>query len=321
MRAVAVSAGPGTRLALRARWHGARRSRLTVRPPAGSASGPAGSPIRAGRPVLPGRAERRRLPRPLRGAPRRRRAEQHLLPVAEGRQDRPVARRDARPTFRFAVKAQRGGSFRAMSRRPGRERRLADRSRIARSVSGSGPCCSASRAGGSTTAGSSRLLAAWPRDIPLTMEFPDPAWHVDETFAALADAGAALCATELPDDEEPPTSGGPARSSTSACGATTTRRRSSRPGPARIEPFLSAGDDAYVFFRHDEVGRGAELAPALGSRRGAAAADRSAARALGRAEHDQELEPLRRCRGTCAGRSRRRRPASPARPARRRRRP
>jgi uncharacterized protein YecE (DUF72 family) len=32
---------------------------------------------------------------------------------------------------------------------------------------------------------------------------------------------------------------------------------------ARLEPFLTAGDDAYVFFRHDEVGRGPELAAAL----------------------------------------------------------
>ena len=29
---------------------------------------------------------------------------------------------------------------------------------------------------------------------------------------------------------------------------------------ARLAPFLAAGDDAYVFFRHDETGRGAELA-------------------------------------------------------------
>ena len=36
------------------------------------------------------------------------------------------------------------------------------------------------------------------------MEFQDPSWHVDETFEALARAGAALCATELPEDEEPP---------------------------------------------------------------------------------------------------------------------
>ena len=29
---------------------------------------------------------------------------------------------------------------------------------------------------------------------------------------------------------------------------------------ARLRPFLDAGDDAFVFFRHDEVGRGPELA-------------------------------------------------------------
>ena len=28
----------------------------------------------------------------------------------------------------------------------------------------------------------------------------------------------------------------------------------------RLRPFLDAGDDVFVFFRHDEVGRGAELA-------------------------------------------------------------
>jgi uncharacterized protein YecE (DUF72 family) len=32
---------------------------------------------------------------------------------------------------------------------------------------------------------------------------------------------------------------------------------------ARLEPFLESGDDAYVFFRHDETGRGPELALAL----------------------------------------------------------
>ena len=32
---------------------------------------------------------------------------------------------------------------------------------------------------------------------------------------------------------------------------------------ARLEPFLAAGDDAFVFFRHDEAGRGAELAVAF----------------------------------------------------------
>ena len=77
------------RLAVRARWHGAHRSRLIVRL--------RGSPV--------GRDERLRLsglvPRfypaglradgflePLRGPPRRRRVEQHLLPVAQAGQDR-----------------------------------------------------------------------------------------------------------------------------------------------------------------------------------------------------------------------------------------
>ena len=32
----------------------------------------------------------------------------------------------------------------------------------------------------------------------------------------------------------------------------------------RVRPFLDAGDDVFVFFRHDEVGRGAELALEFG---------------------------------------------------------
>src|SRR5262249_15384896 len=36
------------------------------------------------------------------------------------------------------------------------------------------------------------LLAAWPRDLPLALEFQDPTWHVDEVYAAAARAGAAL---------------------------------------------------------------------------------------------------------------------------------
>ena len=47
--------------------------------------------------------------------------------------------------------------------------------------------------------------SAQPGDIyDLTMEFQDVSWHVDEVFALLAGIGAALCATEQPDDPEPP---------------------------------------------------------------------------------------------------------------------
>ena len=49
------------------------------------------------------------------------------------------------------------------------------------------------------------LLRAWPPSIPLVVEAQHPSWHVDETFAALRDAGAVLCATDLDDLEEPPT--------------------------------------------------------------------------------------------------------------------
>ncbi len=108
------------------------------------------------------------------------------------------------------------------------------------------------------------MLAVWPADLPLTMEFQDISWHVDETFAALAGAGAALCATELPDDAEPPT-----LRRTGAFLYLRLRRHDYGPDEldgwaARLEPFLAAGDDVFAFFRHDEVGRGAELALALG---------------------------------------------------------
>ena len=164
------------------------------------------------------------------------------------------------PDFRFAVKAQRGGSFRSLQVDPATSvpwltdpyRAFGDRLgtvlfRVPEGVRRDDEKLAA-------------MLAAWPSDIPLTMEFQDASWHVDETFAALARAGAALCATELPDDPEPPTM--------------------RRTGPflylrlrrldydaaaiaewaSRVEPFLASGDDVYVFFRHDEVGRGAELA-------------------------------------------------------------
>ena len=125
------------------------------------------------------------------------------------------------------------------------------------------------------------LLAAWPRDLPLTMEFQDPSWHVDEVFAALAGGRRGA----LHD--------GAAR-------GRRRRRRSGGPGPflylrlrrhdytpedlaawaARLEPFTSDGLDAFVFFRHDDAGRGAELALEFSALTG------SAARGAGRDDAD-----------------------------------
>jgi uncharacterized protein YecE (DUF72 family) len=165
--------------------------------------------------------------------------------------------------FRFAVKAQRGGSYRALQVDPasavpwltGPYRAFGDRLgtvlfRVPDRV----------RRDDSKLAA---MLAEWPRDIPITMEFQDPSWHVDETFAALAGAGAALCATEQPDDPEPPTLRRTGRFLYLRLRRHDYDDAELAEWAARLEPFLDAGDDAFVFFRHDEVGRGAELALAL----------------------------------------------------------
>ena len=167
--------------------------------------------------------------------------------------------------FRFAVKAQRGGSYRSLQVDPVASvpwlteplRRFGERlGTVLFRVPDT-----ARRDDGRLAA----LLAAWPRELPLTVELQDPSWHVDEVFAMLAAAGAAICATDLPEDPEPPTlrRTGPflylrlRRHDYSAAELET--------WAARLEPFVSDGVDAFVFFRHDEVGRGAELAEAFAS--------------------------------------------------------
>jgi uncharacterized protein YecE (DUF72 family) len=167
------------------------------------------------------------------------------------------------PDFRFAVKAQRGGSFRSLMvdpvaglpwltepLRPFGERlgtvlfRVPEQLRL-------------------DVARLAALLDAWPADLPLTMEFQHPSWHVDEVFAALRARDAALCTTELPEDELPPTI-----RVTGPFLYLRLRRHDYTPDAiaawaARLEPFLGTGLDAFVFFRHDETGRATELADAL----------------------------------------------------------
>lgn len=166
------------------------------------------------------------------------------------------------PDFRFAVKAQRGGSFRAwqaaaeiepsvewltapyrwfgerlgavLYRVPGELQR--DDNRLL------------------------RLLAAWPKELPLVAEFQHRSWEVDEVLGALRDAGATWCVTEL--DEAP------AAPSVHVTGdrlyLRLRRHDYDEAGIAawadRLVPFLESGLDAFAFFRHDEVGRGPELA-------------------------------------------------------------
>jgi len=164
------------------------------------------------------------------------------------------------PSFRFAVKAQRGGSYRSLLVDPGAAvpwlteplRRFGDRLGTILFRVPDGTARSDERL--------AAFLAAWPRDLPLTMELQNPSWHVDEVFAALAAAGAAICATDLPDDPEPPA----IRRSGPFLYLRLRRHDYSRAEleawADRLEPFLADEVDAFVFFRHDEVGRGAELA-------------------------------------------------------------
>jgi uncharacterized protein YecE (DUF72 family) len=162
--------------------------------------------------------------------------------------------------FRFSVKAQRGGSWRAMNGSPDQglpwltdpyrwfgERLGTVLLRIPDNVKRDDDRLRA-------------MLAAWPPDIPLTVEFGDPSWAVDEIVALLKDAGAVLCATEGPDDDTPPTlrRTGPFLYVRLRRHEYTTAELAA--WRDRLEPFLAAGDDVFAFFRHDESGRGAELA-------------------------------------------------------------
>jgi uncharacterized protein YecE (DUF72 family) len=164
------------------------------------------------------------------------------------------------PDFRFAVKAQRGGSYRSLLVDPvesvpwltGPLRAFGERLgtilfRVPDNVRRDDDRLGA-------------FLAAWPRDLPLTVEFQDPSWHVDEVFSWLSAAGAAICATELPEDTEPPVlrRTGPFLYLRLRRHDYTAEELAA--WAARIEPFVSDGLDAFVFFRHDEVGRGGELA-------------------------------------------------------------
>jgi uncharacterized protein YecE (DUF72 family) len=114
------------------------------------------------------------------------------------------------------------------------------------------------------------VLATWPKAIPLVLEFQDPSWHVDETFAALKAVGATLCATELPEQAEPPTIRRTGNRLYLRLRRDDYTSKEVGAWAGRIRPFLDAGDDVYAFFRHDPVGRAAELALELIERVGAA---------------------------------------------------
>lgn len=106
------------------------------------------------------------------------------------------------------------------------------------------------------------ILEAWPGGVPLVVDARRPSWQDDATFELLGRHGAALCASDL-DDADPPDLRvtGPL--------LYLRLRRSAYPPEAvaawaaRLEPFLAAGLDGYVFLRHDDDGTSTETATAL----------------------------------------------------------
>ena len=172
------------------------------------------------------------------------------------------------PDFRFVVKAQRGASMRALTTSPEEsvtwlteglggfgERLGAVLFRVPHNIH--------RKPDAGSDGALRRLLAAWPGTIPFVAEFQHASWHVDETYDALRDAGASLCASELPEDEAAPT----IRVFGPLVYLRLRRHDYSdaelRTWAARISPFLDDGRDVYAFFRHDETGRATELADGL----------------------------------------------------------
>jgi uncharacterized protein YecE (DUF72 family) len=175
------------------------------------------------------------------------------------------------PSFRFAVKAQRGGSMRAFGPR------ARDPEALAESIGWlTGPYRLFGQRLGSVLyripANVRRdddrlraLLGAWPDDLPLSLEFQDRSWVDDEVHSLLRDHRAALCATDLDDGPVPDLRLTGAfvylRLRRQSYDATDLDRWSER-----LAPFLADGRDAYVFFRHDESGQSALDAEALAAR-------------------------------------------------------
>ena len=167
------------------------------------------------------------------------------------------------PAFRFSVKGQRGATMRALLVDP-----PGSVAWLLESIRPFGPQLGTVlyRVPANVPRNDERLaalLTAWPRDVPLTMEFQDASWIVDEVLDPLHDHGVALCATDLDENDEPPSLHltGPflylrlrrATYSDADLGA----------WAARIAPFLDAGCDVFTFFKHDEAGDAPRLARGL----------------------------------------------------------
>ncbi len=171
--------------------------------------------------------------------------------------------RETPASFRFCPKAQRGTAWRAWSGHDPAESFawLTD----SLSVFGQRLGCVLLSVLGSLERDDealARVLGAWPGELPLALELPHASWSTEAVAQRVGEAGVAMVATDWDGRDEP----GLARAG--AFVYLRLRRESYSAADidrwaARLEPTLAAGTDAYVFFRHDEVGQMALNAEAL----------------------------------------------------------
>jgi uncharacterized protein YecE (DUF72 family) len=167
------------------------------------------------------------------------------------------------PGFRFVVKAQRGGSWRAIRAADPTEsttwlttpyRHFGDRlGAVLLRVEASTKV---------DLAMLERLLTAWPRDIPIALELQDPSWDLDEVHAILRAHDAGLVATDT-DGANEPVLRRIGQFLYLRLRRTTITDADLDRWAARIRPFVDDGLDAFVFLRHDADGKNALLAERL----------------------------------------------------------
>jgi uncharacterized protein YecE (DUF72 family) len=164
--------------------------------------------------------------------------------------------------FRFVVKAQRGGSMRAFGEAAVQTvgwltapyRLFGDRLgavlfRVPENVH-------------RDVAKLRAMLEAWPRDVPLVVEFQHTSWHDDEVFDLLRASRAVLCATDL-DDRDAPDLRLTGDFIYLRLRRTTYTYSELQAWAERLRAFLTAGTDCYVFLRHDQTGESAVRAERL----------------------------------------------------------
>lgn len=165
-------------------------------------------------------------------------------------------------TFRFCVKAQRGGAWRAFRGAPEEAVALLE---AAYRPFGERLRCVLLHAPDDqprTDEGLDRLLAAWPTSLPLALELRHPSWQDDAVHDRLRAHGVALVATDTDALEVAPDLRRTGPFLYLRLRRTTMTDTDIDQWAARLAPFLADGVDACVFLRHDADG-----ASALGAQR------------------------------------------------------